>query len=212
MKLAIYRWNSPRKRRVCYNGFVLAAMAAIFVVGCGQKEPSSEKNPASTEGKQEIPMTIKLTSPAFNANVPIPKKHTADGANVSPPLTWEELPPGTQQLALIVDDPDAPREEPWVHWVIYEMPSGLTRLPEDVPKDDSVGDPLEAVQGVNDFGETGYGGPAPPKGHGVHHYHFKLYALDQELDLKPGLSKSQLLEAIKDHILAQGELVGPYER
>lgn len=157
-------------------------------------------------------MTIQLSSPAFDSNAAVPKKYTADGANVSPPLYWSNLPAGTEQIALIVDDPDAPREEPWVHWVIYGMPGDLDGLPEDVAKEGSLTEPVRAIQGVNDFGKIGYGGPAPPKGHGVHHYHFKLYALDKALDLKSGLSKHQLLRAIADHVRAQGELIGTYER
>lgn len=157
-------------------------------------------------------MTIKLTSSAFEANQPIPEKYTIEGANVSPPLDWSNLPEGVQQIALIVDDPDAPREKPFVHWVIYGIPGKVEGLSEDVPQEKTVSQPVQAVQGTNDFGKTGYGGPAPPEGHGVHHYHFKVYALAESMDLEPGMDKEQLLEAIQGHILAQGELVGTYER
>ncbi len=122
------------------------------------------------------------------------------------------MPEGTKQLALIVDDPDAPRDEPWVHWVIYGLPGELEGLPQDLPHAKTLSEPIHAVQGVNDFKKTGFGGPAPPKGHGVHHYHFKIYALNEALDLEPGLTKQQLRAAMNGHILAEGELVGTYER
>ena len=157
-------------------------------------------------------MTIKLTSSAFEAKGKIPQKYTADGEDISPPLDWANLPEGTKQVALIVDDPDAPRDKPFVHWVIYGMPGDLKGLPEDVPHAKTLSDPVQAVQGTNDMGKTGYGGPAPPKGHGVHHYHFKLYALDQALQLEPGLTKLKLLDNAQGHVLAEGELIGTYER
>ena len=113
---------------------------------------------------------------------------------------------------MIVDDPDAPTAQPFVHWVIYKIPPATTGLPQGVPTDSTLSDPPGAMQGKNDFKKTGYGGPMPPKGHGVHHYHFKLYALDKALSVRPGLEKKGLLEAMKGSIVAQGELVGTYER
>jgi len=157
-------------------------------------------------------MTITLSSNAFEAGKPIPQKHTADGQNLSPALTWSNLPEGTQQLALIIDDPDAPRDEPFVHWVLYGIPAAIEELPEGIPKEETLSEPIQGVQGTNDFGQIGYGGPAPPRGHGTHHYHFTLYALDDSPDLKAGLTKQDLLKAIDGHVLARGELVGTYER
>jgi Raf kinase inhibitor-like YbhB/YbcL family protein len=107
-------------------------------------------------------------------------------------------------MALICDDPDAPTPEPWVHWILYKIPPTLSGLKE--------GDKGGGVEGKNSFEKIGYGGPMPPRGHGMHHYHFKLYALDQPLGLGAGLSKDQLLAAMKGHVLAQGELIGTYER
>ncbi|HOA72426.1 MAG TPA: YbhB/YbcL family Raf kinase inhibitor-like protein [Phycisphaerae bacterium] len=155
---------------------------------------------------------IQVHSSAFGPNQPIPRKHTADGLNVSPPLTWNAVPAGAQELVMIVDDPDAPRPQPWVHWLIYNMPATVTRLPEGVPPSQRVPDPPGAVQGKNSWGKIGYGGPEPPRGHGVHHYHFKIYALDTRLNLPPGLEKEQLLASMQGHVLAEGELVGTYER
>ena len=156
-------------------------------------------------------MTISVTSTAFENNTAIPERYTGDGANVSPPLKWTNLPEGTKELALIADDPDAPRPEPWVHWVIYKIPPTVSGLPEGVEKTEKPG--IDgAVQGQNTAGEIGYQGPAPPAGHGEHHYHFKLYALDTELDLGPGADKQAVLGKIEDHVLARGELVGTYQR
>ncbi|MBX6313117.1 MAG: YbhB/YbcL family Raf kinase inhibitor-like protein [Isosphaeraceae bacterium] len=154
---------------------------------------------------------ITIQSQAFGEGQAIPKRYTADGADVSPPLSWT-APQGTQELALIVDDPDAPRDEPWVHWVLYKIPGSASGLPEGFHGETTPDEPAGVAQGVNSWGTIGYRGPAPPKGHGTHHYHFKLFALDAPLDLKPGLDKKALLDAMSGHILGQGELVGTYQR
>lgn len=157
-------------------------------------------------------MSIEIRSTAFSAGERVPRRYTGDGEDISPPLTWSGLPDGVKELALICDDPDAPRPEPWVHWVIYKIPAGAAGLPENVAKTATLSEPAGARQGKNSWNKTGYGGPAPPPGHGTHHYHFKLYALDAPLDLSPGVDKKALLAAMKDRVLAQGELVGTYQR
>ncbi len=156
--------------------------------------------------------TMTIESSAFGQNQPIPRKFTADGSDVSPPLRWSGAPAGTKEFAMIVDDPDAPRPQPWVHWLIYHIPANVNSLPEGVPPSERVSDPGGALQGRNSWGKIGYGGPEPPHGHGTHHYHFKLYALDTSLGLKPGATKEEVLDAIKGHIIAEGELIGTYER
>ena len=113
---------------------------------------------------------------------------------------------------MIVDDPDAPTAQPWVHWVIYKIAPEVEGLAEGIPADAELSSPAGALQGKNTAGEIGYHGPMPPPGHGVHHYHFKLYALDKQLDLKAGANKQELLAAMEGHILAEGELVGTYQR
>ena len=131
-----------------------------------------------------LPKTITVRSTAFDDGQPIPKKFTEDGQDVSPPLAWDGGPEGTKELALICDDPDAPSREPWVHWVIYKIPATVRGLPEGLPTDASLESRSSAMQGKNSWpdGRTiGYRGPAPPPGR-VHHYHFKVYALDRELD------------------------------
>lgn len=152
-------------------------------------------------------MDIKLTSSAFSDGGPIPSKYTCDGTDVSPPLEWEAVPDGAKSIALICDDPDAPMGT-FVHWVIYGLPAETTRLQEAVPTDRTL--PNGAAQGTSDFGRIGYGGPCPPSG--THRYFFRLYALDAEVDLEPGATKQQLLRAIGEHVLAQGQLMGTYRR
>ena len=149
-------------------------------------------------------MAIEVMSPAFEPGDTIPKKYTGEGQDVSPPLRWTGLPEGTKEIALICDDPDAPSPEPFVHWVVYKIPGNLTELPE--------GSAQGALEGVNDFGERGYGGCMPPREHGLHHYHFKVYALDTELEAEAALSKDRLLKVMEGHILDEGELIGTYER
>ncbi len=158
-------------------------------------------------------MRITVHSEAFAQNQAVPQKYTGDGDDVSPPLRWSQPPEHAKELALIVDDPDAPSRQPWVHWVIYKIPATEQGLTEGIPADERLSSsPVGALQGENSWGAVGYRGPAPPKGHGVHHYHFKLYALDAELPLEPGLDKKSLLEAMSGHVLAEGELVGTYQR
>jgi Raf kinase inhibitor-like YbhB/YbcL family protein len=163
---------------------------------------------------QGVSMTITLKSSAFDAGQPIPEKYTGDGEDRSPPLNWSGMPEGTKQLALICDDPDAPSSDPWVHWVIYNLPAEHTSLPEGIAHSKRLKEPAGAVQGANSWpsGQTvGYRGPAPPPGK-PHRYYFKLYALDIDLDLQPELSKNELLQAMRDHILTEGQLMGTYQR
>lgn len=157
-------------------------------------------------------MIQSLRAPAFNEGRPIPVRHTEDGEDLSPELIWSGLPKGTKELALIVDDPDAPTPEPWVHWLICKIPAEAAGLAEGIPAEGHLEMPPGAVQGKNSWGTVGYRGPAPPEGHGTHHYHFKLYALDAALDVGPGLEKKALLDAMSGHVLSHRELVGTYKR
>ena len=156
-------------------------------------------------------MTLTIESPAFEQNTTIPQRFTGDGGDISPALTWSGVPENARELALICDDPDAPTPEPWVHWVIYKIPATATGLPENVAKTESPPARAGALPGAISWGRPGYGGPAPPRGP-VHHYHFKLYALDTIMDVRPGLDKRHLLSAMEGHIIAQGELIGTYRR
>jgi Raf kinase inhibitor-like YbhB/YbcL family protein len=160
-------------------------------------------------------MSIQLVSPAFSDGEIIPLDFTGDGTDHSPPLAWSNVPANTQSLALICDDPDAPSAEPWVHWLIYHLSPQLTELPEAIEPIELPTVPAGAVQGRNSWSQgrtVGYRGPAPPPGHGLHHYHFRLYALDQPLQLAPGADVAALQRAMRGHVLAIGELVGTYQR
>jgi Raf kinase inhibitor-like YbhB/YbcL family protein len=165
---------------------------------------------ASANGKEVNPV-MKLTCPSFESQKEIPKKYTCDGEDVSPPLSWSNVPEGTKSFALIVDDPDAPDPAnprmTWVHWVIYNIPATIASLPEGVKEKDL---PKAILQGLNDWKKTGYGGPCPPIG--KHRYFHKLYALDSVLpDLKQP-TKAKLEKAMEGHVLSKTELIGLYQR
>lgn len=151
--------------------------------------------------------TIKISSPAFDDGGMIPQQYACDGDNISPPLNWEAVPDGTQSIALIVDDPDAPNGT-FVHWVLYDLPPDVQGLPENLPHDKEF--PIGGIQGINSTDQLGYMGPCPPSG--THRYFFKLYALDEKLNLPAGETKSRLLDAMEGHVLGQGQTMGRYQR
>jgi Raf kinase inhibitor-like YbhB/YbcL family protein len=153
-------------------------------------------------------MSFTLKATAFPNGGVIPKKYTCDGADLSPALSWDDAPAGTQSLALIVDDPDAPMGT-WTHWLIWNIPAKATLLPEDTPKMNLLDN--GARQGGNNFKRIGYGGPCPPPGK-PHRYFFKLYALDARLEVKAGAVRSELEPALQPHILAQAQWMGTYGR
>ena len=153
-------------------------------------------------------MAFELKSSAFQQGGDIPKKFTCDGSDVSPALTWSDVPAGTQSHVLLADAPDAPVGN-WVHWVLYDLPANARELPEGVA---SVGELKGGGrQGTNDFRKIGYGGPCPPRGK-AHRYFFRLYALDSKMNLRPGADKSAVERAMKGRVLAQAELMGRYGR
>lgn len=151
---------------------------------------------------------ITLTSTAFSGDGAIPKKHTGEGEDVSPALSWEKAPEGTKSFAVICHDPDAPLVSPggtygYVHWVLYNLPANCHSLQEGT---------TDGTAGRNDFGNTGYGGPMPPPGHGTHRYYFWILALDADLQLEAGLTLWQLLDAVEPHVIGMNRLVGTYQR
>lgn len=147
---------------------------------------------------------MELSSEAFEYDQEIPKKYTCQGLDVSPPLTFRDVPAGTVSLALVCEDPDAPLGT-FTHWVLYNLPSGYTGLPENVQKtEETLGG---AFQGRNGFGRVGYNGPCPPNGP-FHRYFFRLYAVDSKIDLQPRLSKTTVLRRLEGHVVAQAELMG----
>lgn len=150
---------------------------------------------------------MKLESSAFTANQLIPGTYSCDGKDLSPPLRWSAPPEGTKSLVLVVDDPDAP-DRTFVHWLVYNLPPTTRELPEGLAHHPEVAG--GGMQGRNDFDRYGYGGPCPPSG--THRYFFKLYALDTELDLEPGATKSDVLKAMEGRVLEEAELVGHYSK
>ncbi|NOZ93447.1 MAG: YbhB/YbcL family Raf kinase inhibitor-like protein [Acidobacteria bacterium] len=176
---------------------------ALVTPGCGRTLSASVGGAAAGHGGKEAAVTsFRISSPAFGEGQPIPADYTADGSDVNPPLEIRGVPAGARSLALIMDDPDAPRGT-WVHWVVWNIPADTAMIPAD-----SV--PVGAVQGRNSWGRTAYGGPAPPSG--THRYFFKLYALDTTLDLPPSTDKAGLLAAMKGHVLGEAQLMGTYSR
>lgn len=164
---------------------------------------------------------MKITSTSFGSGESIPVRYTGAGDDVSPQLGWSDVPAGTKTFAVICDDPDAPSQQnrrpegPWVHWVIYNIPVEVTSLPEAVERVAAPSCVEGASQGTNDFDSdnTGYRGPMPPVGSGPHHYFFKVYALNDRLDLAAAdATKQSLLNAIRPHLLATGQLMGTFER
>lgn len=150
---------------------------------------------------------MQLESAAFTDGERIPSRHTCEGEDVSPPLVWTNAPEGTREFAIVCHDPDAPLIKPgcygYVHWVLYDIPGSSSELAEGTS---------DCTNGVTDFGDQRYGGPAPPPGHGTHRYFFWLFALKRELSLDPGLTMWQLLERIEPEVLGMNRLMGTYSR
>ncbi|MFP3853930.1 MAG: YbhB/YbcL family Raf kinase inhibitor-like protein [Anaerolineales bacterium] len=198
-----------------------AAIALTAVAACGsspietQEMPADTKAPAATETIQptaeqtgpEEGEYMELASSAFGEGDSIPTEYSCDGEDVSPPLSWANPPEGTESFALVMDDPDAPSGT-FDHWLLYNIPADRLSLGARVASEAELAD--GSRHGRNSFGNLEYGGPCPPGE--THRYNFRLYALDQELQLEPGASKAQLMEAMNGHILAQAELQGTYSR
>ena len=184
---------------------LLIGVVLTAAIGCGGGGEKAVATPTVETGGRQV--TMALTSSAFAAGESIPAKYTCDGDNVSPPLQWEQPPAGTQSLALIMDDPDAPSGT-FVHWVYYDLSPASSGLPEGVSNDEK---PSQGgTNGKNGVGRLGYTGPCPPSG--MHRYFFRLIALDATLDAAAGLTDDQLLQAMQGHVLTQAELMGVYSR
>jgi Raf kinase inhibitor-like YbhB/YbcL family protein len=191
-----------------FAGPLLFAAFATTLAWMVSDSPATFAAPPSSSSREgEKAMSLTISSPNFSNGGTIDKKFTCDGADVSPQLSWNEPPPGTKSLALLVDDPDAPVGN-WNHWTLWNLPTTSRGLPEGVGKEARL--PDGSQQGLNDFQKTGYNGPCPPPGK-PHRYYFKLYALDAKLNLKSGGTK-ELEAAMKGHVLAQGEWMGRYGR
>lgn len=178
----------------------LLGLTGLSLIACGSINNTKLHQPLAVS-------TMRLKSTAFPNDGLIPAKYTCDGTDISPPLSWDNPPSGTQSLALIVDDPDAPTGI-FVHWVLYDIPFQIRQLSEGAAPQRTLLN--GGVQGKNDFGNLGYGGPCPPSG--THRYFFKLYALDRELGLESGATKKQLEAAMDGHVLTAAEVIGRYSR
>jgi hypothetical protein len=180
---------------------ILMMMAAALLCSCRGTDETG------TTGREDAKMAITVTSTAFEDGGTIPVRYTCDGGNVSPPLSWSGGPDGVESVALICDDPDAPRGT-FVHWVLFNLPPTTTSLDVDVSREELI--PGSPRQGKNSAGKIGYTGPCPPSG--THRYYFKVYALDTVLEVAPGITKEELVDAMEGHIVAQGQLMGRYSR
>jgi Raf kinase inhibitor-like YbhB/YbcL family protein len=181
---------------------IFMMLASCTASATTTSQPSATTAPETESTGTEATMSLTLTSDAFATGQSIPAKYSCTGKNISPSLAWTEPPASTNSFALIVDDPDAPAGT-WVHWVLYNIPANTHTLPENT-------DMSGLSVGKNSSGNMRYDGPCPPNG--THRYFFKLYALDSTLSLSPGASKEQVLNAMKGHILAQGELMGTFSK
>ncbi len=169
-----------------------------------------EKLASHVQGFPSAP-TLHVTSDAFTAGDTLPRRYTQQGDDVSPPLRWDDVPPGTREVAVLCEDPDAPATKPFAHWVVCGLAPSVTALPENI---DKVVAPREErlQQGTNSAHRIGYLGAAPPPGHGTHHYHFQVFALDAPLRFDRAPSRDDLVDAMRGHVIAWGDLVGTFER
>jgi Raf kinase inhibitor-like YbhB/YbcL family protein len=187
---------------------------AMSPLHAGEEKLLTHRKEICGEGVQEAPRRIEVHSDAFADHAAIPVKYSAEGSNVSPPLRWSGVPGEAKELVLVCEDPDAPMPPPFVHWVVRGLKPEQSELPEGVARTKQPEDLAGAVQGQNSRKEIGYMGPMPPKGHGQHHYHFELFALDRplQLDVETPPDRDALMKAMQGHVLAYGEVVGVYER
>ncbi len=209
-----------RIRELAYNAFVKGRLLAILpprllalsgilllsVFACRSARTRGQASNVISEGGRALSMAVTTT--AFPPGGAIPPNYTCDGADVSPDLSWSGAPAAVQSFALIADDSDAPAGT-WTHWLIWNIPAQSTGMPKSVPTNETLAD--GARQGRNDFQRIGYSGPCPPAGK-PHRYFFRLYALNDKLDLRAGANRYELEEAMKGGVLAQGELMARYGR
>lgn len=198
-------------------GTLWAALAACAgqppqITATGAPRGSAQPKATATAGTpvadgEATQMEFIVDSEAFEDGEAVPRKYSCDGDDISPPLRWTGIPPGTQALAVVLDDPDAPAGT-WVHWVVFDIPATSGGLQEGIPPDPELAG--GGRHGSNSWGRPGYGGPCPPSG--VHRYFFRVYALDSALDLEPGATKEQVLAAMENHVLDSAELMGTYAR
>ena len=203
---------------------VIVVLLLVALAACGRSPSNKETSVADQHKPQHSPEAltlgriqprtgggIELSSTAFPDEGVIDLRHSAYGDNLSPPLHWTPV-EGARAYAIVLEDPDAPMEKPFVHWMIWNIPGGITSLPEGVPNNATLVTPPGAIQGRNDNDSAGYFGPRPPQGHGLHHYHFQIFALDGPLGLHADADLRALTNAMQGRVIADGEMVGTYEQ
>ena len=199
----IYRVSYTGPKTAQNDGGAPNAKAASNASAAEQQTPKELAGDVLKSGSAKL----EVTSPAFADSGRIPERYSAYDQNFSPEIAWSKGPEGTRSYVLLMEDPDASTTTPFVHWILFNIPADVTSLGEGVPGSAALSKPKGARQGVNSRGSVGYFGPKPPAD-GDHHYHFQIFALDTALDLKPGAGRKEILEAMKGHVLAQGERVG----
>ena len=208
--------------RIAYTGAATGRRAPGMPTNEGGANPRmtgepSPAPPAETPDRLameivEAPAALRVSTPAFADRQPIPDVHAAEGQNISPTLAWTAGPAGTQSYVVMMEDPDVGQDPPFVHWLLYDVPASVTRLDEAVPGGPAPPGLGDARQGPNEYGSLGYFGPRPPKSDPAHAYHVQVFALDRMLGLPFGATRAELLDAMRGHVLAAGEIVGTYER
>ncbi len=198
---------NPEMRMIqpCRRAKTICALAIIFFC-CSLIFAALSQRQAATAQAQPHSI-LRIQSSSFPNGGAIPRDYTCDGADLSPQLQWQSAPASTKSFAIVMDDPDAPID--FTHWLVYNIPPGLRELPQNASTHAAAHQ--GAAEGRNSFGRLGYGGPCPPAGT-PHHYVFHLYALDARLGLPPGVAREQLESAMSQHILAEGQIVGIYQR
>jgi len=182
---------------------LLTCLMLTFLIGCNQTAQRLISN------RTDVPSSITLTSPAFADGHPIPTKY-ATSLDLSPPLKWSNIPSGAKSLVLIMEDADVPPPEPFIHWIVFNIPTTMTEFSEAMPHDRKPKAFPEVVQGRNSRKKTGYTHPAPYD-HRTHHYHFEIYALDDVIDPETAHDKPEIITAMSGHVLAKGEMIGTYQ-
>ena len=203
-------------RRVIARWVALAQTVVVALLACGCQSNRQEIPPAMRQlaillPQTDGPLVLHVRSDAFEPGQEIADTYSAYHANVSPPLGWSGVPESAKSIVVLAEDPDAPEpNKPFTHWILYNLPPTTERLPQDLPKQRQLTDPVTGVQGTNAAGQVGYFGPKPPRGDPAHHYHFQVFALDRVLQLRPDATRQDLLNAMAGHVVAKGQLVGTY--
>jgi len=196
--------------KIMLSGFVALIALALAVSGDGHSAAAQSGAPVLAKNFAPARMSARLyvTSPAFTSGKTLGERYTQDGANMSPPLAWTKGPPGTQSFVIFAEDSGVNRNEPIVHWIVYNIPSNVLRIPQEMPADSTLAN--GAMQGTNTMGKTSYVGPKPPSGE-THPYHFQVFALSTRLDIDPAnADRTAVLSAMKGRVLASGDVVGNY--